>query len=220
MPSWRSPYEQRPVTICSGLREWEEFCEVTGVSHPHTRVVSMIDHHGVVDTLEDEDEAAQAGVNLELINESVNLLCSLDRKRWHRKKPFTPNAAFRDFVIELDGYVFTDVRESGQPEVSVYRENWMEQNCIGVDGDKGQVAQLFGKPVLLFDDKEDNIDLLRRKSIQPEAPLDGIVVRRGYKAKARVRRNYQIESNPLHWAFWVRNFADRHAFCRAPQASS
>ena len=82
----------------------------------------------------------------------------------------------------------------------------MEQNCIGVQGDKGQVAQLFGKPVLLFDDKEDNIDLLRQRSIQPEAPLDGIVVKRGRKAHHHVRRNYRYENDPLLWADCVRNF--------------
>ena len=200
------PYAQRPVTIGRGLHIWEQFCEQTFVNDPHTRVVSMIDQHDVVDTLEDEDEAADAGVKLEAIDHSVNLLCSLDKNHGHRKKSFNPDAAFRDFIVELDGYIFTDVRENWEPEVSVYRENWMELNCIGVRGDKGQVAQLFGKPVLLFDDKEDNIDLLRQRSIQPEAPLDGIVVRRGRKAYAHVRRGYSIENDPLLWADCVRNF--------------
>ena len=54
----------------------------------------------------------------------------------------------------------------------------MGQKCIGVRGDKGQVAKLLGVPCILFDCNQDDIDMLRKRST-PQVPLDGVVVCRG-----------------------------------------
>ena len=83
-------------------------------------------------------------------------------------------------IAECDGYTFTDYDVGMHPSVDIYRESWMDINCIGVRGDKGQLAQLTRKPCILFDDKERNIDLLRSRSTK-ECPLDGVVIRTGGK---------------------------------------
>ena len=78
-------------------------------------------------------------------------------------------------------------------------------NTIGVRGYKGQVASLFGKPVLLFDDIEKNIELLRHRS-SCQCPLDGVVVRRGSKARWSVRRGFFSSSDPTEWFDIMRYF--------------
>ena len=131
-----------------GVHILNEFREVTGLNHPDTYVVSMFDQHHVADSILDWDVACDAGVKLELINNSVNLLCSFGHN--HRRESFRRDSPWHPFIAELDGYIFTDYRVGYRRTVAVYRENWMEMNCVGVRGDKGQVAQLIGKPTLLF----------------------------------------------------------------------
>ena len=88
---------------------------------------------------------------------------------------------------------------------------------IGVKGDKGQIAKLMNKPVLLFDDREDNIERLRQRS-SADAYLDGVVVRRGRKAHRRVNPGFVIENNCNEWVNIVRRFAENpDSFKRLPQ---
>ena len=40
---------------------------------------------------------------------------------------------------------------------TIWRYHGMDSNMICIDGDKGDAAQLLGLPLILFDDREDNI---------------------------------------------------------------
>ena len=76
---------------------------------------------------------------------------------------------------------------------------------IGVRGDKGQVAALFNKPCLLFDDKEANVDLVRQKG----ADCDGIVVKRHrYFPTYEQIPNFRYEADPYLWPQIIRDFCD------------
>ena len=86
----------------------------------------------------------------------------------------------------------------------------MESNCVGIRGDKGQVADLMRKPVLLFDDKEENIDLLRSRS-SSDRPLDGVLVRRGRNACRPVRPGYVCENDPRVWVQICRKFGSAYS---------
>ena len=112
-------------------------------------------------------------------------------------------------VASCDGYIFTDYRWSFHATVDVYREAWMPTNCIGVRGDKGQVARLLNIPTLLFDDKEENIDRVRRYKVGHE--LNGVVVRRGRKRKRGVEPGYEcIINDPYKWVARLRHFTQQH----------
>lgn len=74
----------------------------------------------------------------------------------------------------------------------------MGKNCIAIRGDKGQAAELLNKPSLLFDDREDSIDLLRARST-PVNKLDGVVVRMGKKHRYNVARGYVANYRDDHW---------------------
>ena len=86
----------------------------------------------------------------------------------------------------------------------------MESNCVGIRGDKGQVADLMRKPVLLFDDKEENIDLLRSRS-SSDRPLDGVLVRRGRNAGRPVPPGYVCENDPRVWVQICRKFGSAYS---------
>ena len=75
----------------------------------------------------------------------------------------------------------------------------MGPNCIAIRGDKGQAAELFNRPAVLFDDKEANVDLVRSYST-PSNVLDGVVVKMGRKRNHRVN-NYKYVANydSRHW---------------------
>ena len=114
-------------------------------------------------------------------------------------------------VALCEGYIFTDDRKGGSRTIDIYRDEWMEHNTaigyntIGVRGYKGQVASLFGKPVLLFDDNEENIELLRARS-SCQCPLDGVVVRRGRKTRWSVHETFCSSSDPKEWIDIMRHF--------------
>ena len=84
----------------------------------------------------------------------VSYLCSKDKEVQAHEQPYWP------MIAELDGYIFCDVDVRHFTTVDVYRDDWMGPmgpKCVGVKGDKGQVASLLRKPTILFDDKEDNV---------------------------------------------------------------
>ena len=120
-------------------------------------------------------------------------------------------------IHSCDGYVFVDWRTSWHPSVDVYQDDWMIElarerfrhpfMCIGVRGDKGQVAALIGKPCIMFDDKEDNIDLLRERSTDM-VPLHGLVVRRGRKHSRRVSEGFSRTTDCRLWPEFVLRFLD------------
>ena len=158
-------------------------------------MAALFDHHDVVDTL-DFDQACDVGACFDHAYDIAPILCSYGIN--HRLEAFDRNQPFAPMVAECEGHIFTDYREGWHRNVDVYREYWMPPSCIGFRGDKGQVAQLIGLPTLLFDDKEEVIDLLRRRS-NPEVPLDGIVVRRGRKTEWGVAPGYQVANDPTTW---------------------
>ena len=183
------------VGVRNGFCLWREFCESTNSHYYSDGAVAMFDHHDVLDTLT-WNESEQLGVALDHIEKVNTFLCSFGRS--HRQEAFLEDAPWYPMVSECDGHIFTDYREGYHRTVDVYREPWMPSSCIAVSGDKGQVAQLFGKPVVLFDDKEANIDTLRRRSTL-DCPLDGVVVRRGRKSRQSVRSGYQVANDIDSW---------------------
>ena len=186
---------RRRTEIRNGGSIWHDFCNASGVLHPSCRVVVMLDHHGVIDTMTPQ-QARHTGVDLDHCNEVTTLMCSFGRQ--HRRDAMNTRAAYHSMVAECDGHIFTDYPSGHHRSVDVYREPWMGSNCVGVRGDKGQVAELMRKLVLLFDDNEENIDLLRLRS-SSESPLDGVLVRRGKKAGRSVPPGYLCENDPREW---------------------
>ena len=214
---WQQPNSgsaEQPVSIRHGHDQWREFCECTGLNHYPDGVVVFFDQHNVVDTMT-FDEACDTGTSLDHI-ENVNVfICSYGRD--HREETYSQEVEWCPMVAECDGYIFTDYCEGYYQSIDVYRDDWMEPNTIGVKGDKGQIAKLMNKPVLLFDDREDNIERLRQRS-SADAYLDGVVVRRGTKAHRRVNPGFVIENNCNEWINIVRRFAeDPDSFKRLPQ---
>ena len=105
----------------------------------------------------------------------------------------------------MDGIIFTDYGVGRRDTVEVYHDDWMPPTVIGVRGDKGQVAALFGQPCLLFDDKEENVSLVRQKGLDS----GGIVVKRlgPYPDYERLA-NFTYMANPYRWLPIIRDFCD------------
>ena len=192
-----------------GIREgnsvWNEFLHATQSSRSSIRAAALFDHHHVVDTLS-RPEACTVGVELDHNEVVVSYLCSFGRE--HRQKPFFEDVPYRPMIAELDGFIFTDYRVGRRDRVDVYREPWMTPSCVGVSGDKGQVASLLRRPAILFDDKEDNVRLLRARSTE-ECTLDGIIVRRGRKADDPVECGFVELSNCNDWVTAIEAFGAR-----------
>ena len=193
--------------IRGGGEVWREFCHVTAVCSTTLDAVALFDKHDVVDTLS-RDEAIEVGIDFEHDDKVAALICSYGFR--HREETFDRDAEFYPFVAECDGHIFTDYREGYRRWVDIYRERWMPTNVIGVRGDKGQIASLLARPALLFDDKESNIDLVRRYST-PAIPMDGVVVRRGRKQNYRVEPGYYVGNDPRLWLPICRWFGANHA---------
>ena len=176
------------VGIRGGNSVWNDFKHVTQFDRwPNISATVLFDHHHVVDTLS-RPEACTVGVELDHNPVVVSYLCSFGKKKRH--KPFKKRAEYRPLIDELDGYIFTDIPAGWTNTVDVYREPWMGPKSVGVKGDKGQVASLLRSPTILFDDKEENVDLLRARSTV-DCTLDGFIVRRGRKAHDPVAHGYE-----------------------------
>ena len=67
--------------------------------------------------------------------------------------------------------------------VKVWRNRGMEFNMVCISGDKGDAAQLLGLPLIIFDDKEDNIVDVVNKGTRSNL---GVVVRRGDAIQSHV----------------------------------
>ena len=153
--------------IASGTDLFYRFCEHTGL---HTvDSISFFDHHNVVDTIMDERTAMKLGVDLSYLDDHGSVLLSYSGKASrHRPNAFEDHNVFFPMFNEMDGFIFTDFRERERAAVHVYQEDWMtmiscdDKGCpkcdiICVEGDKGQVAELFDVPSIMFDDHEDNV---------------------------------------------------------------
>ena len=167
------------LAIRHGKHVWREFCSCTGISNATIRSAVMLDFHDVIDTMNHE-EAARTGVELDHLENTVTLACSYGHSK--REHMFDRDAEWCPMIAECDGHIFTDYREGWHRTVDIYREDWMQKTCIAVRGDKGQVAKLLEMPCLLFDDKEDNIRTVLKRNTR-ENPLNGVIVRRGRKAR-------------------------------------
>ena len=192
------------VRIRNGHAEWEEFCEASDFQYYHDGVVALFDQHHVIDTLSYE-EAGATGVQLDHLNGVTVLRCS--KARSHRQSAFDQYARWWPMANECEGHIFTDYDKGYHRTVDIYRESWMQPNCICVRGDKGQAASLLGLPCILFDDKEDNVRSLRRRST-PTTPLDGIIVRRGRLVSEWVEPGFLASSDCAEWPGLVKHFRD------------
>ena len=202
------------MRIRHGYDLWREFCECTGLNIYPDGVVVFFDKHNVVDTMT-FDEACDTGISLDHMEKVTSFICSYGRNR--REETFSQCVPWCAMIAECDGHIFTDYRVGYRGFVDVYREDWMERTTIGVRGDKGQIAQLMGKAVLLFDDKEENIERLRIRSLNANY-LDGVVVRRGRKANHPVAHGFVVESNCEAWVNIVQQFSeDPNVFRRLSQ---
>lgn len=214
-PQGRRPWSAGPLKhmsrhrgsayIASGEDIFHRFCADTGLANCAS--LSLFDHHNVVDEMS-WDTAVNVGVALSHIDNHCSFLLSYGAA--YRRMAFDENRDCFPMVAEMDGYIFTDVRCNASAAVHVYQDDWMtgvrddrgRRKCaiIGVSGDKGQVAELFDKPAILFDDREDNVIQV----LQARRENAGCVARVGQRFHHRVRTN-------ASWRFAVsRNSADWH----------
>ena len=207
-PAWTS--------IRGGSNTWREWIDIIGCLDDQTPI--GVDKHGVTDRMRG-GTAARTGSELAQMDSICPILISKSGARWqtdergdihppwHRLETLNPSSAGYDCVSQLRGIIFTDIPRRRVPWVEVYRdETYMPPNTIGVLGDKGQVASLFRRPCLLFDDHEYNVDLVRRKGVES----DGVVV---YKQAWEGRRfwqqnGYMCCSEPRLWRHLIRTFVD------------
>ena len=138
------------VGVRHGNEIWREFRSSTGLDSDNVKVAAMFDLHDVVNTMT-FDEACDTGVDLEFIDEVATFLCSKGKNG--RPNTFLRSNTFSPMINECDGHIFTDYTTGHHRNVDIYKEPWMPTRCIGVKGDKGQIASLMRKPVLLFDDR-------------------------------------------------------------------
>ena len=204
------------VSVRRGRQLWDDFLHATELDSHLVEAAVILDYHDVVDTMS-FDEAADLGTQLDSIGSTQIILCSYAKDNDRRTAVFNDTLLWAPLIHECDGYVFTDYPTSRHLSVDVYQDAWMidlarerfrdPSMCIGVRGDKGQVAALIGKPCIMFDDQEDNIDLLRERSTD-RVPLDGFVVRRGRKHSRAVSEGFSCTTDCGLWPGLVRRFLD------------
>ena len=95
--------------------------------------------------------------------------------------------------------VFTEKIGNEEP-VEIYRLPGMGNNMICINGDAGDAAQLLGLPLILFDDREDNLDDVQREGSKENV---GVLVRRGDAIWKSVNRKYDhlVINNPHDWVY-------------------
>ena len=108
----------------------------------------------------------------------------LSKGRGHRHEVLDDsiNEGWRPLLNACDRLsVYTDYFQGHHWKVDFLREPWMATTEVIMRGDKSQLAALLRKPCLLFDNRWDNIALLRGRCTD-QIPLNGALVRRGAKA--------------------------------------
>ena len=193
------------IGIRNGNGIWREWLHAMGYRDDQTPI--MVDKHKVVDDF-NMNESADVGTELDHMEEICPFICSKSsrvRGLEHRLKIFERDQLGFHFIQQMEGVVFTDYPVGHHKTVDIYREDWMPPTVIGFRGDKGQVANLFRKPSLLFDDKEENIELVQRIGIES----DGVVVKRPrYYGNFAPESGFRYESNPYQWLPIIRDFCD------------
>ena len=202
--------------IWSGEPIFRRFCSDLDLQHCST--ISVFDHHHVVDQL-DEDEAISLGIALEHVDDHCSILLSYGFS--HRQEAFDSTKRFYPMINELDAYVFADFRHNRSYGVAVYQDQWMKDTCrrmdkpqslinIGMRGDKGQVAELLGKPIVFFDDKEENV----LQVLQAKQGNEAYVVRIGEMEDHPVRSiggtAFTRTSDVSEWEALCKNFNSKH----------
>ena len=82
----------------------------------------------------------------------------------------------------------------------------MQSNMVCISGDKGDAAQLLGLPLILFDDREDNISDVVNKGTSRNV---GVVVRRGEATHRHThhRNKHLVFNDPHDWVYLSWRFA-------------
>ena len=77
---------------------------------------------------------------------------------------------------------------------------------VCINGDKGDAAQPLGLPLILFDDREDNIVDVVNKGTKHNV---GVVVRKGEVSHRHVhhRNKHLVINSPHDWVYWSWRFA-------------
>ena len=187
--------------VRSGWQDWQYFMRDTGLHDAD--VIALYDMHDVVDTLS-SDDAASVGVECEHGADYgiLNCICSFGTNPDHVSKMFDPTRPHAPFIAEMDAVILTTTRSSKSNSVSISTLPNTPSTCRVVHGDKGQAAALLGKPVVIFDDKEENVTQVCT-AVHSSC---GFVVRRGKKSRWSVSAGYEISSNPIEWPSLVRKF--------------
>ena len=159
---------------------------------PHFHAVVAFDMHNVLDTMSQEQAGKMSGLKTQR-----NALAVLSRGPVRWKESF-------NIKLAADIYLYTEVIQHDGP-VRVYQFNGMPSNVICIDGDKGDVAALLGLPLLLFDDKERNLDVVLKKGV---AGCEGVLVRRGDASQRNVWRAWRchVSNDPQDWIHRGRRF--------------
>ena len=179
---------------------WMQNCSIASAS-----CIALFDYHDVIDTLS-VDEACEVGVALDYVNDDVNavpsILCSFG---WHHSlETFDETTEWHPFICSMDGYVFTDERESKWQRLRVYRDPRMPhaQHTIRVNGNKADVARLLCMPSMLFEDKE--WPVTQHEEAYPGNR--GIVVKRGRKHSHPRLDGFTYCNDPFTWPKLVTQF--------------
>ena len=112
------------------------------------------------------------------------------------------------FFQIADFFIFTEKIGSKEP-VSIYRLPGMRDDMVCISGDKGDASQLLGLPLILFDDKADNLDDVIRKGHTNNV---GVLVRRGEAVGRSLPRKCEtmVINDPHDWVYWSWQFARRY----------
>lgn len=195
-----------PPRIVAGADIFEEFCEAVHLQS--ATAVGLLDNNGVINEVLCHDAACDVSVDLDHVNNAAVLMCSYVRRGG--RSAFDRSQRWCPLVYGCDGHIFTNIKTNRSNLVEIYQEEWMRRDslaCIGVRGDKGQIAKLLRKPVLIFDDKELNIDLVRGHATR-EVHMDGFLVRMGANARRFVPPGFETANDPYDWPLLLAEFAN------------
>ena len=169
---------------------------------PDVHAVVAFDKHNVLDTISFEQAS-----KMSCLSTQRNALAVLSRGPAHWKQSFNIKKEWHLAAQAADIYLYTEAIHHEGP-VCVYQVDGMPSNAICIDGDKGDVAALLGLPVLLFDDRERNLDDIIKKGV---AGCEGVLVRRGDASQREVRRDWRsrVINDPEDWIHQALGFIKR-----------
>ena len=186
------------------LRAWERECELDMFP---ASAVAFFDQHHVVDTL-GFHEAYDAGIALDHSPDDFGFyICS--KGKTHCMETFNNRSDFSPFVSDTDGQIFVDYYDGWHKTMDIRFEAIERRDghfrSIHIRGDKGHAAQLFDVPVILYDDKESNIQAVINKGKHGST---GRVVRRGRKESYGIWNGWEhlVSNDPLAWKREIMNW--------------